>query len=81
MSCRRAIVQSESPFRTVKVLEDMKEVLGDREAVVARELTKKFEEYSRGFLSELIEKFSEKKVLGEIVILVSGKGRKKVLHL
>lgn len=69
----------ESPFRLVKCLENMLEVLGDREAVVARELTKKFEEYARGTLSDLIEKFSSKKVLGEIVILVSGNNRKKVL--
>ncbi len=69
----------ESPYRVVQALTDMKEVFGDREAVVARELTKKFEEISRGLLSELLKKFSSKKILGEIVILVSGKGRKKVL--
>lgn len=69
----------ESPYRLVTVLEDMKDVLGDREAVVARELTKKFEEVARGLLSELIQKFSSKKVLGEIVIIVSGKGRKRLL--
>ncbi len=68
----------ESPFRLLSTLGDMKEVLGDREAVVARELTKKFEEYARGVLSGLIDQFSKKKVLGEIVILVSGHGRKKV---
>ncbi|MBI3313724.1 MAG: 16S rRNA (cytidine(1402)-2'-O)-methyltransferase [Candidatus Omnitrophica bacterium] len=69
----------ESPFRTVQALTDMKEVFGDREAVVAREMTKKFEEYRRGTLSGLAEYFSKKKVLGEIVILVSGAGRKSVL--
>ena len=68
----------ESPFRVLKVLEEMKEILGDREAVVARELTKKFEEVSRGTLSGLAEKFSKKKILGEFVILVSGKNRKKM---
>lgn len=74
------LVFYESPFRLIKSLEDMKEVLGDREAVVARELTKKFEEYQRGYLSELIQYFSAKKILGEIVILVAGKEQKEVLH-
>ncbi len=69
----------ESPFRIVKALEDMKDVFGDREAAVARELTKKFEEIVRGHLSDLIEKFSSKKILGEIVILVSGHNRKEIL--
>lgn len=71
----------ESPFRLVKALESMQKVFGDREAAVARELTKKFEEVSRGNLSALIQKFSAKKPLGEIVILVSGKGRKPVLAI
>ncbi len=69
----------ESPYRLVTVLKDMLDVLGDREIVVARELTKKFEEVSRGLVSELIKKFSSKNVLGEIVIVVSGKDRKRLL--
>ena len=66
----------ESPYRLVSALEDMCLVLGDREAAVARELTKKFEEISRGKFSEILTRFSRGKVLGEIVILVSGKDRK-----
>ncbi|MFH0986109.1 MAG: 16S rRNA (cytidine(1402)-2'-O)-methyltransferase [Candidatus Omnitrophota bacterium] len=69
----------ESPFRIVKTLQDMLEVFGDREASVARELTKKFEEFLRGDLSELIKDMSERPRKGEMVVLVSGKGRKKVL--
>lgn len=68
----------ESPYRLLKVLEEMKEIFGGREACVARELTKKFEEVVRGRFSELIEKFSQRKILGEIVILISGKGRKEM---
>ena len=71
----------ESPHRLVTVLEDMKDVLGDREAAVAREMTKKFEEIARGTFTELIKKFSSKNVLGEIVLVVSGKGRKKLFSL
>ena len=70
----------ESPFRLVKVLAEMEKIFGDREAAVARELTKKFEEVARGHLSELTKHFSSKKILGEIVILVAGKGRKDVLR-
>lgn len=68
----------ESPHRLAQALEDALAVLGDREAAVARELTKKFEEVSRGNLSELVQKFKNKKVLGEIVVLISGKHRKKL---
>ncbi|MFZ5801541.1 MAG: 16S rRNA (cytidine(1402)-2'-O)-methyltransferase [Candidatus Omnitrophota bacterium] len=70
----------ESPFRLVKLLQDMLAVLEDREACVARELTKKFEEVKRGRLSDLIAYFSAKEVKGEIVVLVAGKGRKSVLN-
>jgi 16S rRNA (cytidine1402-2'-O)-methyltransferase len=72
------LVFFESPFRTAAVLKEMAEILGEREAVVGRELTKKFEEFVRGTLLELAEKFGKGKILGEIVILVAGKGRKKV---
>lgn len=68
----------ESPFRLVQTLTGMLEVWGDREAAVARELTKKFEEIARGPLSSLIAKFEKKKALGEIVLVVSGAGRKKL---
>jgi 16S rRNA (cytidine1402-2'-O)-methyltransferase len=69
----------ESPFRIVKTLEDALQILGDREAAVARELTKKFEEVLRGSLSELIQDMIKKPRKGEMVVLVAGKGRKSVL--
>ena len=69
----------ESPFRIVKTLEAMLEVFGDREAAVARELTKKFEEVSRGNLSGLIQDMTQKPRKGEMVVLVAGKNRKSVL--
>lgn len=68
----------ESPFRIVKTLQAMHEVFGDREAAVARELTKKFEEVLRGDLSELIRDMTQRSRKGEMVVLVAGKGRKKV---
>lgn len=69
----------ESPFRIVKTLEAMLEVFGDREAAVARELTKKFEEILRGNLPELIQEMTQRPRKGEMVVLVSGKNRKSVL--
>ena len=68
----------ESPHRILQSLEDMKAVFGDREAAVARELTKKFEEIQRGSLEDLVVKFSSKKALGEITVLIAGKARKKL---
>ena len=69
----------ESPFRIVKSLQDMLEVFGDREAAVAREITKKFEEVLRGRLSELVSDITQKPRKGEMVVLVSGRDRKSVL--
>ena len=60
----------ESPRRIAAALSDALEVLGDRQAVVARELTKIHEEFSRGKLSELHTKFSSATVKGEIVLLI-----------
>ncbi len=67
------IVLYESPFRVIKCLQDILFVLGDREIVVARELTKIYEELVRGRTSEALKKFNEKAPKGEVVILVKGK--------
>ena len=61
----------ESPKRVAATLRDMATVLGpDRQAAVCRELTKKFEEVSRGTLAALAETFASRVVKGEIVVLV-----------
>jgi len=69
----RTIILYESPHRILKTLDELKEYLGDRPAVIGRELTKKFEEIVRGNLSELLEKFSSQAVKGEFVIVIEGK--------
>jgi 16S rRNA (cytidine1402-2'-O)-methyltransferase len=69
----------ESPFRIVKMLQDALAAFGDREAAVAREISKKFEEVLRGNLSQLILDMTQKPRKGEMVVLVSGKDRKSVL--
>ena len=56
-------------------LADVLEVFGNRSACLAREITKKFEEFQRGRLSEIQTEYRDKKPRGEIVLLVAGKGR------
>jgi 16S rRNA (cytidine1402-2'-O)-methyltransferase len=69
----KTFILYESPFRLVKLLQELKEHLGaDRKACVCRELTKLFEETKRGTLTELIEFYSSKTVKGEIVVVVQG---------
>jgi 16S rRNA (cytidine1402-2'-O)-methyltransferase len=65
----------EAPHRIAAALKDALEVLGERRAVVARELTKLHEEIVRGSLSELITRFSGGTVVrGEIVLVIGGAG-------
>jgi 16S rRNA (cytidine1402-2'-O)-methyltransferase len=69
----RTMIFYESPFRLVKTLTQLSEVLGmDRKASVSREISKLFEETKRGSLSELIHYFTEKSPKGEIVLIVAG---------
>ena len=70
----RTMIFYESPFRVVKLLQQLSEVMGnEREASVSREITKKFEQTVRGTLAELIEHFTQNDPKGEFVIIVSGK--------
>jgi 16S rRNA (cytidine1402-2'-O)-methyltransferase len=66
-----ALVLFESPHRLVGTLVDLREALGDRQAVVARELTKLHEEVARGSLEELAQRFSGP-VRGEVTLVVEG---------
>lgn len=60
----------ETPHRIAKSLADCFEVLGNRKAVVAREITKLHEEIVRGNLEDLQKQFSEKPTKGEIVLII-----------
>ena len=64
------LIYYESPSRLLRTLKQLRDTLGDRPAVVARELTKLYEEIKRGTLSELYSYFDKKKPRGECVILV-----------
>ena len=62
----------ESPYRLVDTLSNMQTVYGDRQVVLVRELTKIYEEYQRGSISELLEHLTEKPAKGECLLIVQG---------
>ena len=62
----------EAPHRLKETLKDLKLVLGDRRIVLARELTKKFEEFLRGTIDEAIAWAEENEIRGEFVVVVEG---------
>jgi 16S rRNA (cytidine1402-2'-O)-methyltransferase len=64
------LVFYEAPHRLSETLKDAYEMLGEREAAVAREMTKLHEEIRRGRLSELVQHYSSEEPRGEIVLLI-----------
>jgi 16S rRNA (cytidine1402-2'-O)-methyltransferase len=73
MRLRHTAIIYEAPLRVGATLSEMAQAgAGGRMAVVARELTKKFEEYARGTVAELGRRFTETPARGEVVILISG---------
>lgn len=61
----------ESPFRLIKLLEDIKEIYPkETQVVVCREMTKKFEEITNGNVDEVLEKIGKKEVKGEITVVI-----------
>jgi len=69
---KRTIVAYESPQRLATTLREMCDILGDRPAVVVRELTKMHEEVLRGTVQSLAEHFDAHDARGEIVVVVGG---------
>ena len=70
----RTMIFYESPHKISRTLQDLAEYLGkDRQASLSRELTKIFEETIRGTLDELIQITNERKLKGEMVLVVDGK--------
>ena len=70
------LVFYESPRRIVGSLRDIRDVLGERQVVVTRELTKVFEEIKRGSVSGVLEQMEGAEIRGEITLLVQGAGEK-----
>jgi 16S rRNA (cytidine1402-2'-O)-methyltransferase len=65
------LVLYESPYRVEKLLAELTEILPDREIVLARELTKKFEEFLRGTPAEMLAITQKRALKGEFVVLIS----------
>jgi 16S rRNA (cytidine1402-2'-O)-methyltransferase len=60
----------ESPYRIEKTIREISEKIPEKNIVIARELTKKFEEFIRGTPVDVFEQISKKKIKGELVILI-----------
>lgn len=60
----------ESPHRLIKTLKTMAEIIPDKQVVIAREITKKFEEFIRGNVAEVYSKLKDREIKGEIVVLL-----------
>lgn len=70
---KETIILYESPFRLIKALEELKNILDEnRQVCVCRELTKLYEETICGTISEVLAYFSKKTVKGEIVVVIQG---------
>ena len=70
------VIFYESPYRIIKTLKELSSFIGDREIVVCREVTKKFETIYRGKIEEVIKEI-EKNPRGEFVVIVSPKTWKR----
>jgi 16S rRNA (cytidine1402-2'-O)-methyltransferase len=69
---KRTIILYESPHRVQKTLRELLEHFGDREVVIGREISKKFEEFIRGHLSGVLTHVSSSTPRGEFVVLIQG---------
>jgi 16S rRNA (cytidine1402-2'-O)-methyltransferase len=72
---RGTIILYESPHRLLRTLRDLHDCCGDRQIVVARELTKLYEEVIRGPISQVLEGLEGRKIKGEITLVVAGRGK------
>jgi 16S rRNA (cytidine1402-2'-O)-methyltransferase len=73
---RETLIFYESPHRISETLRDVLEILGDREIVLTRELTKVHEEIIRGKVSEILDQIEARRLKGEITLVISGKTRR-----
>lgn len=68
----RTLIFYEAPHRIISTLEDILNILGNRKAVIGRELTKRYEEFIRGNITELIDYLNINPPKGEMVLLCEG---------
>jgi 16S rRNA (cytidine1402-2'-O)-methyltransferase len=69
------VIFFESPYRIAKSLADLKEIFGDIEVVIAREITKMYEEIKRARISEFLKDYLQKEPKGEMVVLFNLKSQ------
>ena len=74
----RTLIFYEAPHKLLTTLKDMLEIFGNRKIVLARELTKKYEEYKRTALSDAIIYYEETPPKGEFVLILEGADREKL---
>ncbi|HEL9634809.1 TPA: 16S rRNA (cytidine(1402)-2'-O)-methyltransferase [Streptococcus suis] len=68
----------ESPYRVADTLENMLSVYGNRQVTIVRELTKLYEEYQRGSITEVLDYLKENPLKGECLIIVAGVGEEEL---
>jgi len=67
---KETIILYESPYRIMKTLSLMSEIIPNKEIVIARELTKRFEEFIRGKPRDVLNKVGNRKMKGEITLII-----------
>ncbi|MCV6608730.1 MAG: 16S rRNA (cytidine(1402)-2'-O)-methyltransferase, partial [Campylobacterales bacterium] len=77
---KETIIFYESPHRLLETLKELEKTFGNRQITVARELTKRYEEYHRASISETAEYFANKGVKGEFVLLMEGNLEEEVVE-
>lgn len=68
----RTLIFYEAPHRLPDSLRDLREILGDRKMVLAREVSKVYEEFLRGTVSELLDEIAGREVRGELTLVIQG---------
>lgn len=69
---QRTMILYEAPHRVLELLNDLKEIFGDRQVAVLRELTKIYEEIRRGRLSDILKDIVKDRIKGEFTIILAG---------
>ena len=78
---KETLVIYESPHRIKKTMKNLLDIFGNRKIVIAREISKKFEEYIRDSLEEINNKLRETELLGELIIVVEGNKEEKDINV
>ena len=78
---KETLVIYESPHRIKKTMKNLLDIFGNRKRVIAREISKKVEEYIRDSLEEINNKLRETELLGELIIVVEGNKEEKDINV